>query len=83
MEGGELMTWKWVPGTWWSAPENDRRWAYYLCLRRCHGMAAREALRYVKDHFEAVNAAVGGSADTLAVCREGTMNLPRAARALP
>ena len=64
-----LVERKWTPGTWWTAPENERRHAYYLCLRTCHGMPAWEAKRYVDEHFAAVDAVVGGAADLLPVCR--------------
>lgn len=45
----------WTPGTWWRAPAEERRWAYYLALRRCYGMTAREALEAVRLNWAQVD----------------------------
>ena len=45
------MTRGWTPNTWWRAPESERRWAYYLCLRQMYGMPATEAWEYVKTNY--------------------------------
>lgn len=35
-------------GQWWRAPEDERFWAYYMCLRTIYQMPAAEALAYAK-----------------------------------
>jgi hypothetical protein len=42
---------EWTPGTWWRAPDHERLWAYYLCMRQCYGMPALEAWTYAKEHY--------------------------------
>lgn len=48
------MTGEYTPGTWWRAPESERRMAYYRCMRECYGMPAQEALAYVRKHYSMV-----------------------------
>src|SRR5262245_32358741 len=47
-----------------------RRHAFFLCLTGCHGMAAPEARRYVDEHFDAIDAVVGGLPDMLPIRKE-------------
>jgi len=44
----------WTPGTWWRAPSDQRRIAYYRCMCECYGMPAQEALAYVRKHYSEV-----------------------------
>lgn len=39
------------PGQWWSAPENLRHIAYYLCLRVHYEMPANAALAKMRETF--------------------------------
>jgi hypothetical protein len=58
-----------TPGTWWRAPEDERRVAYYLCMRQCYGMPANEALAYVNQHYSEVGKVIEDVRAAIAIAR--------------